>query len=99
MLKKNVCPCPNLGCPNHGNCMNCTSRHLRIGSLNYCAFYSILPELEKAVEVSEESPSAKVIRNRIERQTKAYFEKMKRFNISEDKLDHLRIEKSKVSDY
>lgn len=70
--KKNICPCPNLTCSNHGNCKNCTSRHLRIGSLNYCAFYSILPELEEVVNADPNSLSAKMVKKRIERQMNSY---------------------------
>jgi hypothetical protein len=99
MKKKNVCPCPNLDCMNHGNCMNCTSRHLRIGSLNYCAFYSILDELKQAVSVSPDSPSAQIIKKRIERQTNHYSKCMKKNDISEKHLHYLRIEKSKLSNH
>lgn len=96
---KNVCPCPNLKCPIHGNCENCTSRHLRIGSLNYCAFYSILPELLEAIKVSPESKSAKVIRHRVKRQTNTYLSHMKQHFISEANLSQLRMEKIKVSEH
>jgi len=97
MRTKNVCPCPKLDCPNHGDCTNCTSRHLRIGTLNYCAFYSILPELEKAVEASAGSPSAQIIKHRIERQTKAYLKSIEKHELSEKTLACLREKKSKLS--
>ena len=79
---QNTCPCPNLDCPNHGNCKNCTSRHLRIGKLNYCGFYSILPELEKAINSDPDSPTAQIIQNRIERQTKAYSKRKNQFDLT-----------------
>lgn len=97
MEKENICPCVNLECPNHGNCKNCTSRHLKLGTLNYCAFYSILPELEEAVKVSPNSPSAKIIQNRIERQSNAYVKLMEKHCLTEEIQSDLRIEKSKVS--
>jgi len=97
MKNTTVCPCPNINCPNHGNCINSTSRHLRINSLNYCAFYSILPELEKAEEASPDSASAKIIQNRIERQSSAYFKWMKKHGISEESAELLREQKSKLS--
>jgi len=97
MRTKNVCPCPNLVCPNHGDCVNCTSRHLRIGTLNYCGFYSILNELEKAVEASADSPSAQIIQNRIDRQTSAYLKCMEEHGLLEKSIRLLREQKSQLS--
>ena len=97
MRAYNICPCPNLECPNHGDCRNCTSRHLRIGTLNYCGFYSILNELEEAVNAEPGSLSAQIIRKRIERQTNAYLKNMKKHCLSEENQHTLRIEKSKLS--
>ena len=28
-----ICPCVNVGCPNHGQCDKCISRHARLGTL------------------------------------------------------------------
>lgn len=95
--KSNICPCPNLECPNNGNCKNCTSRHLKIGTLNYCGFYSILPILEESIEASPNSLSAQKIKNLVERQSLAYVKLMDKHCISEEKQNELRIEKSKVS--
>ena len=95
--KNKICPCPNLDCPNHGNCEDCASRHLRIGSLNYCNFYAILPELEKAVEASPNSESARIIKNRIDRQLGAYKILMEKYNLSEEHQEQMRSDKSKVS--
>ncbi len=97
MGKLNICPCPNLGCPNHGSCKDCTSRHLKIGTLNYCGFYSILPVLEEAIAVSPNSPSAQIIKKLVEKQTQAYVKLMERHCISGARQAELRLEKSKVS--
>lgn len=97
MKINNLCPCPNLDCPNHGNCEDCASRHLRIGTLNYCAFYAILPELEEAVNASPDSPSAQIIKNRIERQTNAYLKCMEKHGLSEEDQDKLRDDKMRMS--
>lgn len=99
MEKKTVCPCPNLKCPNHGDCENCSSRHLRIGSLNYCAFYAILPELEAAVKADPDSPAAKIIQNRIDQQMKAYAKRMYENNLTENSQRALRLKKSKLSNH
>ena len=61
MEMKDICPCVRIDCPNHGNCENCTSRHLKRGSVNYCAFYTILPALQEAIGLSPESPTAQKI--------------------------------------
>ncbi len=99
MNEEQICPCPNLECPNHGDCRNCTSRHLRIHSLNYCAFYSIMHELEGAVNASPDSPGAIIINQRIQRQTNAYLKYMNKHGLSEEYLRRLRIEKSKLSEH
>ena len=49
---KEICPCVNLECPNHGNCEKCTSRHLNKGFLNFCGFHTILPLLQEAIDAS-----------------------------------------------
>ena len=99
MNAEKICPCPNLECPNHGDCRNCTSRHLRIRSLNYCAFYAIAHELEEAVYASPQSQSAQMILRRIERQTNAYLKCMKKHGLSEEHQHMLRIEKSELSEH
>jgi len=99
MDEVNICPCPNLECPNHGDCKKCISRHLRIQSLNYCAFYSILSELEGAVKASPHSNAAQIIKKRIERQKKAYQKCMNKHGLSKEYQNMLRIEKSKLSEH
>ena len=66
MKMKDICPCVRLDCPNHGNCEKCTSRHLNKGSLNYCAFYTVLLEYQEAIDASPESPTAKKLALMIE---------------------------------
>ena len=97
--KIHTCPCPNLECPNHGVCEDCTSRHLRKGTLNYCGFYSILPELEAAVAADPDSPAAAIIRQRIERQCGAYEKLKEQHGISEKQQTQKRNEKSKYSNH
>ena len=72
MDMKEICPCVNIDCPNHGNCEKCTSRHLRKGSLNYCAFYTVLPERQEAIKTSPESPTAKKLASMIENRLETY---------------------------
>ena len=69
---KEICPCVNLECPNHGDCEQCTSRHLSKGSLNYCGFHTILPSLREAIEASPESPTAKKLSDLIEKTSRVY---------------------------
>jgi|GEM_PF-1286013 len=99
MSGEKVCPCPNLECPNHGNCRDCSSRHLRMGTLSCCAFYSILPELEAAVAASPDSPSAELIRNRIESQTAAYRRLLEKHCISQETFAERRAAKTRVSSH
>lgn len=99
MKTHNTCPCPNLSCPNHNDCSNCTSRHLRIGSLNYCAFYSFLNKMEEAIKASHDSPTSLIIKNQIDKQTKHYARCMKKYGISIKQSGELRIKKSKQSNH
>ncbi|PLX25312.1 MAG: hypothetical protein C0599_00745 [Salinivirgaceae bacterium] len=72
---------------------------MRIGKLNYCGFYSILPELEKAINSDPDSPTAQIIQNRIERQTKAYSKRKNQFDLTENMAQELRAKKSEESEY
>lgn len=36
--KAQVCPCPKITCPNHGNCCNCVVKHKNTDSLPFCLF-------------------------------------------------------------
>jgi len=97
MENLNACPCPNLKCPNHGNCANCTSRHLRIGTLNYCGFQAILPFLKEVSEISSDSSCSQKIKSMIDRHTNAYAKAMKEHSISEDQQNELRARKANLS--
>jgi hypothetical protein len=84
------CPCPNLNCPNNGVCEDCTSRHLKIGTLNYCGFYSILPKLEEAVDRAPDSATALALSELLQRQKMAYTTLMDKHDLSEDGQIELR---------
>lgn len=30
------CPCPNSGCPRHGDCKKCAEYHAKNGGTSYC---------------------------------------------------------------
>jgi hypothetical protein len=97
--KTNTCPCPKIECPVHEDCANCTSRHLRLGFLNYCGFYSILPFLKEVIESSPDSLSALKFQSKIRKQSEAYLTLMGKNNITEEELIELRIKKSNLSSY
>lgn len=90
------CTCPNRECPNHGNCSNCASRHLRLKTLNHCAFHSILPLLNEVLESPLEEGSSKIM-NLIDKHTKAYNKSMAKHNISKDEQELLLNKKSTSS--
>jgi hypothetical protein len=71
-----------MACPNHGFCDQCTGRHLRLGYLNYCGFRTILPTLEKAIQASPESETAKQLKALIETANKAYSALMEKHGLS-----------------
>lgn len=97
MQKNNVCPCPKLEFPNHGNCEDCTSRHLRLGFLNYCGFYASLPFLKEVITASPDSPSAKLLKKKLEHQSNAYCELKKKYYITDEEELELRKAKSRLS--
>lgn len=86
----NTCACPKLDCPNHGNCENCTSRHLKIKTLNYCAFYSIqdfLEDLKDEIKVND----------LLVKHLNAYDKLIEKNNLSSKKQEEIRINKMKLS--
>jgi hypothetical protein len=93
---KEICPCPNLTCPNHGCCDNCTSRHLKLGYLNYCGFNTILPVLQNAIQVSPDSETAKQLSAMIERLTQAYSALMQKNELTQE---HQRELLKKITEY
>ena len=99
MEMKDICPCVNLDCPNHGNCAKCTSRHLSKGSLNYCAFYSVLSELQEAIAASPESPTAKRLALMTENRLATYGKLMEKHGLSKEGQDELLKKVADFSDY
>jgi hypothetical protein len=75
---KEICPCPNLNCPNYGFCDKCFSRHLRAGYLNFCAFYTVLPALKEAIDADPESLTAKKLLSMTENLLNAYAKLMEK---------------------
>lgn len=99
MDMKDICPCVNLDCPNHGNCEKCTSRHLRKGSLNYCAFYTVLPQLQEAIKASPESPTAQKLASMTEKRVEAYGKVMAKRGLTEKGQAQLLQKVADFSDY
>lgn len=99
MDMKEICPCVNLGCPNHGNCEKCTSRHLKKGSLNYCAFYTVLPALQEAIDASPESPAGKKLAALVGDRLATYDKLMAKHGISHEDKDRLLSLVANFSDY
>ena len=99
MEMKEICPCVNIDCPNHGICENCTSRHLRKGSLNYCAFYTVLPELQEAIKASPESPTAKKLTSMIEARLETYSKLTAKHGLTEQGQGQLLKKVADFSDY
>ena len=84
---KDICPCPNTGCPNHGDCAKCTASHVRKGYLSYCSFHTILPTIRDLIAADPDSPTARKLDALIQPQLEAY-EKMKAANsLSQADLD------------
>ena len=67
-----ICPCPNLNCPNHGDCEKCTSRHVRKGFLNYCSFHTWLPTMQAVVDKDPTSPASRQLAGLLDAQLEAY---------------------------
>jgi len=96
---KEICPCPNLDCPNHGLCDKCISRHLRAGYLNFCAFHSILPALQQTINADPESLSAKTLTALVGNQLRAYGKLMEKYGISKESQAQLLRMVADYSDY
>lgn len=99
MDMKEICPCPNLTCPNHGDCEKCISRHLRLGFLNYCAFHTFLPTLRQVIDSDPESPAAKKLDALIGAQREAYTKLMDKHGLSHDHQKELLEKVSAHSDH
>lgn len=89
MEMKEICPCPNADCPNHGYCDKCISRHLRMGYLNFCSFHTVLPALKDAIALSPDSPTAKKLQGMIDMQQQAYTKLMEKHGITAEKQSEL----------
>jgi hypothetical protein len=96
---KEICPCVNLECPNHGNCEKCTSRHLHKGFLNFCGFHTILPVLQEAIDASPESPTAKKLADLIGKTSGVYDKLMEKHGISKEVKGQLLEKMAEFSDY
>lgn len=94
-----ICPCVNVGCPNHGDCEKCISRHVRLGTLNYCSFYTLLPVLQKAIAADPESPTSDVLREVVDDRLKVMDELARKNDLSEETLADLRQKVADYSDY
>ena len=99
MDMKDICPCPNLNCPNHGDCEKCTSRHVRKGFLNYCAFHTLLPTIQQAIDEAPQSPTAKKLDASIGAQLRAYEKLMKEHGLSQENRARLLKKVAAFSDY
>ena len=93
------CPCVNITCPNHGDCAKCTSRHVRLGNLNYCAFYTVLPVLQEAIAFDPEAPAAHTLRAIVDRRLEGNAELEKKHGLSEEKQAEMRRKVADYSDY
>jgi predicted metal-dependent RNase len=99
MEMNDICPCVNLECPNHGICEKCTSRHLKLGSLNYCAFYTVLPEFQESIAASPESATAKKMALMVENRLATYGKLMEKHGLSREGQEKLLKEVANFSDY
>ena len=99
MEMKDICPCVNLDCPNFGNCEKCTSRHLKKGSLNYCAFYTVLPDLQEAIAASPESPTAQLLASMTAKRLASYGKTMEKRGLSKEGQEQLLRKVTDFSDY
>ncbi len=99
MDMKEICPCHNLDCPNHGYCEKCISRHLRIGSLNYCSFHTVLPTLQEAIDASPESPTAKKLASMTGNALEIYGKLMEKQGLSKEGQERLLKMVTEFSDY
>lgn len=99
MDTKEICPCPNLKCPIHGDCEKCNSRHVRKGFLSYCAFHTILPAIRQVIDETPESPVAKKLEALITPQLQAYEKLMDEHGLSQKNQDSLLKKVGEYSDY
>ena len=65
----------------------CTSRHASKGILNYCAFHTILPTIQQAVEADPESATAKKLNALVTAQLQTYERLMLENGLSQENRD------------
>ena len=99
MKMTDICPCVKLDCPNHGKCENCTSRHLNKGNLNYCGFYTFLPELQKVIAAAPDSQTAQKLDSMIKNRLEIYDKLIKKHGLSEEGQEQLLKKVADYSDY
>ena len=99
MNMKEICPCPKLSCPNHGDCEKCISRHVRLGFLNYCSFHTILPAIKQVIDDTPESATAKKLDALLGAQLQAYDKLMDEHGLSQDSQNMLLKKVAKYSDH
>ncbi len=99
MDMKEICPCHKLDCPNHGYCDKCTSRHLRRNSLNYCAFFTVLPALQEAIDASPESPTAQKLASMNSTRLAHYDKLLEKHGLSQERQEGLLKMVADFSDY
>lgn len=99
MTMQDICPCPNMDCPNHGYCDRCTSRHLRNGSLNYCGLHTFLPTLRDAIESEPESLTAEKLSEVLEKTAKVHRALMEKHGLTEETRQNLLKRVAGYSDY
>jgi len=94
---KDICPCPNPECPNHGDCAKCTSSHLQKGYLSYCAFHTILPAMQQVMAESPDSEASRRLRALVEPQLAAYEQLKAQHGITQEELDRRLARVAKLS--
>jgi len=94
---EDICPCPNLTCPNHGDCARCTSSHIRKGYLSYCAFHTVLPALRDVLAEDAESPTAQKLNGLIQPQLDAYDKLKAEYGLAQEELDRRLAEVANLS--
>lgn len=93
------CPCVNAICPNHGDCARCISRHVRIGTLNYCSLYTVLPALQQAIQANPDSPAASALRGIVDHRLEVNAELMRKHGLTEEGQVERRRKVADYSDY
>jgi len=72
---------------------------MRLGTLNYCSFYTLLPVLQKAIAADPESPAADVLREVVDERLKGMDDLARKNNLSEESRSDLRRKVAEYSDY